>query len=421
MPDPKKALLKTPIFLRPFAFFLTLSWVFFSWPEISFQNKYISINFPPEIQEARADDWFDSNYGYRKKLTIDDALVSGASNLSNFPILVSYTDADLKHVGEASPGQVENTNGYDIIFADSSHTPAQLDHEIESYTASSGEIVMWVRIPTLSFNTPTDIYIYYGNSSIASTQEDVAGVWDANHLAVWHLDQDPGPGGADEMADSTQYGRHATAVAAMLPGDSVAGKVGKGIDFDGTGKVIEDADGELYINGLTAYTLSAWIESDLIATDKGFLTGKIPDGTDNSFGIRYDDAGTNGGGDDVIKAGVTVVAEKNIESSVLIQTLNWQHVSLTWTSGGQLTLYVDGILNTPSNNPAAFSGSVSTTTTFLIGIGPKTGSIGTAGWDGIVDEVHISDIARSLDWIKTEYNNQNNQGTGTGKFIKTLG
>ena len=31
--------------------------------------------------------------------------------------------------------------------------------------------------------------------------------------------------------------------------------------------------------------------------------------------------------------------------------------------------------------------------------------------DGIVDEVRISNIARSADWVKTEFNNQNSPGT----------
>ena len=46
-PGPKIALLKTPILLRPLAFFLTLSWVFLGWWPTAF-------NFPVGIQKAQA-------------------------------------------------------------------------------------------------------------------------------------------------------------------------------------------------------------------------------------------------------------------------------------------------------------------------------------------------------------------------------
>jgi len=46
MPGPKIALQKTPIFLRPLVFLLTLSWVFLGWPQI--------FNFPPVVQLAHA-------------------------------------------------------------------------------------------------------------------------------------------------------------------------------------------------------------------------------------------------------------------------------------------------------------------------------------------------------------------------------
>ena len=98
--------------------------------------------------EATADvptDTTTINYGYRKKLSIDSALVSGNTDLTNMPVLVSFTDADLRHVGEPIPGKVEHANGFDIVFTDLVTTGTKLDHEIESYKASTGEIVMWAR------------------------------------------------------------------------------------------------------------------------------------------------------------------------------------------------------------------------------------------------------------------------------------
>ncbi|MBZ0166164.1 MAG: hypothetical protein K8I00_05095, partial [Candidatus Omnitrophica bacterium] len=82
-----------------------------------------------------ADAWFDTDYKFRKKLTLDSALVSGTTDLTNFTVLIEYTDGDLATTGNG--GQVENSSGYDIIFTDvDPSTPSQLDHEIQSYTAA---------------------------------------------------------------------------------------------------------------------------------------------------------------------------------------------------------------------------------------------------------------------------------------------
>ncbi len=40
-----------------------------------------------------------SGYGFKKKITIESDSVSGSSDLTNFPILISVTDADLKTTG----------------------------------------------------------------------------------------------------------------------------------------------------------------------------------------------------------------------------------------------------------------------------------------------------------------------------------
>ena len=56
------------------------------------------------------------HFGYRRAITIYDAMTPAGcpSSLSDFPVLVSYTDATLKTV--ANGGHVQNASGYDIIF-----------------------------------------------------------------------------------------------------------------------------------------------------------------------------------------------------------------------------------------------------------------------------------------------------------------
>jgi MSHA biogenesis protein MshQ len=84
-----------------------------------------------------------------------------ASDLVDFVVLINLTDADL-----AAKGQVY---GDDIVFVDSDGQ--KLDHEIEYYNGTSGTLVAWVRIPSLSSTVDTTIYMYYGNAD-AFNQEN---------------------------------------------------------------------------------------------------------------------------------------------------------------------------------------------------------------------------------------------------------
>ena len=69
----------------------------------------------------------------------------------------------------------------------------------------TGEIIAWVKIPTVSASENTDIYIYYkGTASTPST------VWDSNYKLVYHLNQTV-DGTVDEITDASGTGNHGTA------------------------------------------------------------------------------------------------------------------------------------------------------------------------------------------------------------------
>src|SRR5439155_21890630 len=125
-------------------------------------------------------------FSFRKPITIDRTKVGNAgapTTLTNYPMLYSVTDANLKTTG----GNVQNANGWDIIFRafDADNPGANicgagvsvctLDHEIESYDPTTGKLVAWMRIPvlnTISASSDTKIWIYYVDSGItASTQK----------------------------------------------------------------------------------------------------------------------------------------------------------------------------------------------------------------------------------------------------------
>ena len=132
-----------------------------------------------------------------RKITIDANQVSGSGgSLPNFPVAVNLTDKDLRTVGNG--GKVTDADGYDIIFRayDSATcggpSTCILDHEIERYDGLTGALVAWVRIPSLSQDNDTVFTMHFGDPTIVTSQENVAGVWDPNSKAVWHLTEDKG-------------------------------------------------------------------------------------------------------------------------------------------------------------------------------------------------------------------------------------
>ena len=199
----------------------------------------------------------------------------------------------------------------------------------------------------------------------------------------------------------------------------VAGKVVGALQFAGNGDYVIDDDAENYLNGLNAVTIAVWIKSELINTDKGFIDGEMPDGNDNTMTMRYDSAGSTGGGDDVLKMAVTSTGgEQQLESSEDLQTTEWQHVALVWSSGQQLQFYVNGALDTPTDNQAALSGTTSVVTELVVGKGSKDDGAAES-WQGLIDEVRIYDRALTQEEIQQVMNWS--PGANAGKDFRVYG
>ena len=144
-------------------------------------------------------------------------------------VLTPLTEVDLLFLqGLHSFLIVPPPDGSDIVFAD--ETMTKLDHEIEKYDNSTGELIAWVRVPLLSSSTDTDIHLYYGNPS-SPDQSNKTGVWDANYLTVLHMNNDPEVPGVDQIKDSSLNSYHFTNDYGLTSGDSVDAYIGKGLNM----------------------------------------------------------------------------------------------------------------------------------------------------------------------------------------------
>ena len=121
-------------------------------------------------------------FGYYSPISVNSSQVP--STQTDFPVLVSVTDTRFKTVGNG--GHVQNSSGFDIRpYTDSTLTTAITGYELERYNASTGEVVMWVKVSSLSSST-TPFVLAYGDSGI-STDGSSTTTWSNSFLGVYHL------------------------------------------------------------------------------------------------------------------------------------------------------------------------------------------------------------------------------------------
>ena len=330
-------------------------------------------------------------YSYKKKITIDNTRVSGTADLTDFPVLISFIDTDLRTTGNG--GDVTSDNGYDIAFTwDDGYT--LLDYQIEEYVATTGKYVAWVRIPILEFDTDRDIYMYYGNSSV-TTDPSSTGVWDANYSGIWHLNESTGA----TNIDATSNGNDGTPNDVDPVADT--GQIGGALDFNaGAGNIsrIEiPYDASLDVTLSANWTMSAWVRPTLYDETVGSWPTAYGYGLRATMGLTVKEAG-----DPPFEGSIEHWRNDNIDvHSNTVTTFNaWNHIAIV-RDATNTTFYLNG----------AADGSVAsvaiTQSPKIIGIGNSVESLNTDQMHGLLDEVRYSDTNRSADWIATEFNNQN--------------
>lgn len=338
-----------------------------------------------------------AGYNYRKKYSIQSSQISGGLAFTDFPVLISLTEPDLRYT--VNGGGVENPSGFDIIFTADDGTTV-IDHDLQSYNSVNGTLIAWIRFASLPATVNTEFYLYYGNNGIFSNQSNTS-TWSSDYLRVWHL---------DDLTESTGDGFDFTDFGSV---SNTNGKIGVAREFAGNGDYLEDSNGGTYLDGLNSLSISLWIKADATGTDRGLFYGRPPNTRDNRVGLRHDAAGQSGGGTNVFRSSLRVDqagTNKSIrtETSNNSQTTNWQYVVMTRSDGNPINIYLDGNLDTPTST-TIFTGPTKQTITFLLGVGAMDGT--TSSWDGLIDEARILDVELSPDWIATEYNNMNSPGT----------
>jgi hypothetical protein len=333
-------------------------------------------------------DWWDTDWTKRQILTFDNLRQS--EHLSDFPVLVKLTG------GYNIDYSQTQANGEDLRFIDADGTA--LAYEVDEWN-ENGTSYVWVRVPQVDGWSNTDyILMYYGNAT-AAAGESPHDVWSPAYRGVWHLDE-TGSGAVDEFTDSSAFANHGQGgggTGSAVPTQIANGQFGAAQEFDGANDYINAGnDASLDLTGVEV-TIEAWVQLQRTVAP---LWGDAIAAKDTQYGLFQDwdqpDRVTFG----TETSGQAWVSDDPVPSNT------WTYVVGRY-DGTNMEIYRDG----------AFVGSQAQTGTLTsAGADLLIGSYVADGWfDGLIDEVRVSDVSRSAEWIAAQY------ATMTDTFVSFSG
>lgn len=362
------------------------------------KDPYLSV-----VHEAAPADVFPTGWGKRHKITIDADMVSGTSNLTDFPVLLTESNF-LQDAFDNS-----DNGGGDIRFSTDTAGSTQLACEVVNWdNGATNKAEVWVKIPTLSYDSDTVIYVWYSNTGetqpAANNTYGANSVWSNGYDAVYHMQ--------NNFNDSTSNNYAASTVSNLTFASTAV--VGGGYSLNNSSSYAALPD---FFDNKSAGCISIWFNSD------GYPTGADWDmllmKNDNvQLGITGLDLA---GGEDTIALRIRQSSGTwyNAEDADFYGNFaagNWYRLAGTFGAGG-MKLRCN---KTEIATNAQTGGNTYTTTSTTWDVGRYTS--GSNYFGGDIDELRFETIQRTSDWLDTEYDNQNSPSTfSTGSDAVTIG
>ncbi len=327
-------------------------------------------------------------FGYYSPISINSAQVP--STQTDFPVLVNVTDARFKTV--ANSGHVQNSSGFDIRpYTDSTLTTAITGYELERYNASTGEVVMWVKVSSVT-SSSTPFVLAYGDSGI-STDGSSTTTWSNSFLGVYHFPDGTTLGFNSSTGSNNGSGSGVpTATTGQI--DGAANLAAASSTFVSVG------------NGMNpvAMTASAWVNATSFSNAYNAIYSRNNGNEFFAFLVK-----SNGKVACYAQRTSGTQAAYDGTGSHTLSSSTWYYMTMTYSNAAGLVGYV----NAASDGTHAGGFDQNTTA-----VSAEIGNDPTAAqyWNGKLDEVRVASVARAQDWITTEYNNQSAPGT-----FETLG
>ncbi|MFA5682567.1 MAG: LamG domain-containing protein, partial [Hydrogenophaga sp.] len=338
----------------------------------------------------------------RLKLTIAAADID--ADLTDFPITVVLRSASGKTDYDAT-GVFDELGANSLkIAVEDGDTGNQCYVEVEWWDSTSEIAVLHVRVPTVSSSAKTVLYLYYDSTqadnstyvgAVGSAQAQA--VWDSNYVLVAHMTEDPS-GSAPQMRDSTVNALHGTSYGSMTTNDLIDGLVGKALDFDGSDDYINYFNpSALRITG--SLTVEAVIRrsGNPPGIAEGLVAKYVATGDLRSYALYV-----NPDGYAMFYAGSGTTAAGNYSppGTVSVTDDNYHYIVGTFSPSTALNLYTDGA--DKQSNTVSIADAIKDTSSY-VAVGTTDVKNTKTRFEGHIDEVRLSNVARSDAWINATY------------------
>lgn len=316
-------------------------------------------------------DWWDCAWGARQRLS----MTRSSEELQSFPALVLL-----------GPGRVDfdsmQQDGEDIRFVSADGT--DLPYQFETFDPE-GLSFIWVTVDRLG-DDADHVWLYYDNPVAESPNRELE-VWSDGYVGVWHLHEQP--------LDSTSFGNDGDPSGNAGP---VPGQLAEGHQLLGSSARIDVQPSKSLTDVFHGGgTVTAWIRpSGWGGNDFGRIVNK----TTGPGWLFY----VVGGGGLRFSYGFGGGESRTWTTALDVVPLNtWSHVAATYDPLGLEIprIFIDGVeqeLDAPPDQPMLMPVS-DADAPLTIGNRPDN----TRRFDGILDEVRVSNVIRSPDWIAVQY------------------
>ncbi len=329
-----------------------------------------------------------SGWGHEGSLFIlttpEGADLPAAAVVDGFPLLLRLDQGSFDFSQAKAKGE-------DLRF---SAAGQPLAYQIEKWEPAHGKASVWVRIPQIKGNTRQEFKVHWGKADAAS-ESNGAAVFSSNngYASVIHMNETL----KDELGTLTLEDGGTTVAA---------GIIGNCRHFT-QGKAIKCGD---HIKGLpfsnNPFTSECWFRANNADTSlvcwgryATRFNGKTGDG--NLVNLTFGSPpallwNSDGGG--------------GAKANLVPKLGQWYHIAATFEKGTS-KIYVNGLLE---GSHDAGPNAMSLMDDVYMDIGGHRG----ATFGGDIEEVRISRVARSADWLKLQYENQKPQQSLVGCFVK---
>lgn len=333
-----------------------------------------------QSKKGRAEDQnIFTGYGWRKKVSISKLSETAGSTILNVPLLIHLSDPDFRHISKG--GKVISQNAADISFG-KTDGKTQLHAEIEKYNPSTGELSAWILFDSIAGNKAQEFHVYYSRPSIANQKK--ISPWAMDYKGVWHFNSGIFPD--KNYSLPTFYG---TA--------GVPGKIGEARKFrsdarDFASIVIPETPG---LNDRIC--VSAWILPDFNGKEQTIVSCEGE--TDGGFRLFINKSGN--AVFDFIREDGMHVSSADVPGGKKAEFGKWNLITAIYSSKEKiLSCYVNGVLSgeLATNDKPSISG-------LPLQVG-RMQFRDDSYFNGLIDELRISDNVFPPERIKLEYLNQ---------------